>query len=58
MSVKSQRGIWEVRDLKLAVKDLLNSRPLSSFGVPLLPPGIDKLVGPPLARNAPAAAGP
>ena len=46
MSVKSQRGIWEVRDLKLAVKDLLNSRPLSSFGVPLLPPGIDKLVGP------------
>ena len=46
MSVKSQRGIWEVRHLKLSVKDLLNSRPKSNFGVPLLPPGIEGLVGP------------
>ena len=46
MSVKSQRGIWEMRDFKVSVKDLLNSRRKSNFGVPLLSPRTDTLVGP------------
>ncbi len=47
MSVKSQRAVWEVRNLKVSVKDLLeSSERMSSFGARLLPPKLKALVGP------------
>ena len=47
MSVKSQRAVWELRDLTVSVNDLLNEdRRMSAFGARLLPRDIAAEIGP------------
>lgn len=47
MSVKSQRAVWELRNLTVSVNDLLNEYGrMSDFGARLLPPDIATKIGP------------